>query len=1281
MKNILLPVLAYLAAFCLHAQSDPYYIQQFDAAEGNTLCFDADSNIWIGCVRDRQPLLLKVTRGGILLEQVAFNFPFGQYSPPADLLVDAEGMLVGCGVMFPAIPSNNESSYIFRYDPVTRQMLWNRRIAHTFFFARGILEPEPGSDYILYGRDYALSSTTEILTINRETGDILPASSFTYKMGREEDLDAVVLHQGDFYATGRNDLGYLTSTFINLYVRQGVWKIGPDGTPQWAVVGSVPNNKKSNIQGRDLLIEDGAIYAISSGNDQSEQSAPSNIFLQKTSLDGTPLWVRKYDITTFNFNAELGGNLISVPDGFIIFGKSTRDFLLKTDKDGKLLWAQRLPTANAGNWQYRPRRHIVFDGDGILVVSTLRDNPTQSRAVLMRIDLNGNIAGCNRLSALNAVEVPVPNPFWTNLPLQVSPHGAQSLSTPTTLPDPAPTALARLCENEGPDLDNPCLPATFLKKITPGAGQSRMAALAGAGDTLYGAFENGLVASIDLDGYTRWSVQIETPAGDTLQLSDLILDSEGMLAIRGRLGQAVFACRLDPAARQVLWSQTIPSLPYTGGGILETGPGEAYLLHHNLQLPDGRQVPETFQLDRQTGNVLALSGRRYDFDQGDQSHLAMTRNGNQLYASGRYETAAGPRLGVSRLDVNFGGPVWSQWGHAGPADPGSGGGSVAGLYDDDHLILVYTGSSTDPAHPFGQLFLQKTNPAGSILWVRRCDLPLLGELDITAVPGGYVILGKTAAASYALLKTDRNGNLLLSKNISFGAGGGDPAHTPGSRFLFHNDYLWLALYDVRPGHESAWLLKTDLNLESTGPCSYTAPASVPPVQTVLNPAATSAGLPVFVTPFGYQSANAAAPDAAISIEQVCPPVYVEPMLSIGADRSICSPDTAVINSNAGFKEHLWQDGQTGLMYKATSAGVYWLQALTLCDKLQSDTVVVNVAPNPSQTVIIAAAAGVSVTIQGTAYFAPDSVTVRVPSGMGICDTLLTYFITACSTVQTVRTIQFNPGETVELDGFTYSQPGIHTHTLQTVFGCDSLVTYDLEWILTDQEACDVKEPGGCIRYELVGIYLEANSSKRYRMRIVNNCTVPLDYVTFQLPNGLAAQWPANNAIYTAPSGNTYTVRNPNFNSIRFKISGGALSNGGTDIFEYVLPPQAEPAYILATARLSDGWRSSTHLSALGCPPEPWAGNREAPSLPQRPMLLRPNPAVDWITLELPVQNIDAEWLFQVADLNGRIVLSNAFMHDGQTPVTEDIHTLPPGLYQCTLQSEAGLWTAWFVVLR
>lgn len=133
-------------------------------------------------------------------------------------------------------------------------------------------------------------------------------------------------------------------------------------------------------------------------------------------------------------------------------------------------------------------------------------------------------------------------------------------------------------------------------------------------------------------------------------------------------------------------------------------------------------------------------------------------------------------------------------------------------------------------------------------------------------------------------------------------------------------------------------------------------------------------------------------------------------------------------------------------------------------------------------------------------------------------------------------------------------------------------------------ACDVKEIG-CIRFELLGITLDSAKRRTYQMQVTNNCDNKLIYAAFQLPKGIKAKAPDDGSVYTAPSGREYEVRNPNFSpyySIRFKTTTDSISSGQSDIFEYTLPAQAQPTYILATVRVWPKIFYQAHLNTFDC---------------------------------------------------------------------------------------------------
>ncbi|MBK7939933.1 MAG: DUF4394 domain-containing protein [Lewinellaceae bacterium] len=136
-----------------------------------------------------------------------------------------------------------------------------------------------------------------------------------------------------------------------------------------------------------------------------------------------------------------------------------------------------------------------------------------------------------------------------------------------------------------------------------------------------------------------------------------------------------------------------------------------------------------------------------------------------------------------------------------------------------------------------------------------------------------------------------------------------------------------------------------------------------------------------------------------------------------------------------------------------------------------------------------------------------------------------------------------------------------------------------------ETACDVKTVN-CMKYEVLNVSKDASGNKTYRVRVTNNCAENLFYTAFQLPNGLIADGPANNSVYSSPGGHSYEVRNPNFSpfySIRFKeTSGNGIANGQFDVFEYTLPAAASPNYIHVVSRVGTQSYHEAYLNVFSC---------------------------------------------------------------------------------------------------
>lgn len=410
-------------------------------------------------------------------------------------------------------------------------------------------------------------------------------------------------------------------------------------------------------------------------------------------------------------------------------------------------------------------------------------------------------------------------------------------------------------------------------------------------------------------------------------------------------------------------------------------------------------------------------------------------------------------------------------------------------------------------------------------------------------------------------------------------------------------------------------------------------------------------------------------------------------------------------------------------------------------------------------------AGESVVIDGVIYDQPGTVIDTILSA-DACDTVVTYVLSLLPQPAREVSLEFCAGESVEIDGVSYDQPGTVVDTLAAQTGCDTLVFYQLSYITLPQPsqvtvqcpapvvvqapagsssavvnynlptaatdcpcgtvsleleqgllsgssfplgptqvcyqaadecgnsssccfavtveatgvetACDLKITP-CTRFEILGIFQNSAGEKRYRMRITNTCTSALNYVAFQLPDGLTAVWPANANTYTAPSGRTYSVRNASatpFHSIRFKTQGTGIAGGQSDIFEYSLPAQADPDYVLTAVRLESGAWYEAHLNVFGCPVQNLVDRpteRSSDGLQALQPGFYPNPATDMLHVDL-LRWAGQTVRVQVFDALGRQVIDRA-ESAGAAPLQLDLSGLQTGgIFVLVVRDDKGAQT-------
>lgn len=448
---------------------------------------------------------------------------------------------------------------------------------------------------------------------------------------------------------------------------------------------------------------------------------------------------------------------------------------------------------------------------------------------------------------------------------------------------------------------------------------------------------------------------------------------------------------------------------------------------------------------------------------------------------------------------------------------------------------------------------------------------------------------------------------------------------------------------------------------------------------------------------------------------------------LGPDLSICAGKTAVLDAGSGYTSYKWLNGPATQTYTVGAAGSYVVEVSDACGRALRDTVQVTVLPAPPPTTItIPFYPGDTVLIGGIAYTQADTVVQTLSSASG-CDSAVTnilqLIVTAvdvkCPTDLTVSLplnetemqVFYNPPQATTncpnpgilinyiqgpVSGSLF-QEGTTTVCFEAINACGIRDTCCFKITVQQsnqpETACDDKTPPGCFRFELLNIGFDSLGQRRYRVRIANTCAGPLLWAAVQIPDGVAAASPKEGATYVAPSGNTYTVRNPNFSpfwSIRYKPLSGSLSNGASEIFEYTLPQQSAPAYIRIAAKLAGNAYSEAHLNTFNCPVLPYApGQDAAPAVPRNhtnapktvELAVRPNPTTGQLFVDVQDWQGQPVWL-RVLNAQGILVYENRYIVEGVALNLELSEGLANGFYVLAIQKPDGTYAvARFILER
>lgn len=345
-----------------------------------------DGNLYMAGRQDDHLTIGKMAPDGQFLWTRSLTLTPLQRPLIAEIIVDSEGMIVGSGNLTAPNTGENKGVFAFRYDPATNQVLWVRSFNAFRSTEGGILEKTPGGNFLLHYNVTTLPGQigAEILELDRTTGQIVPAFAKRYEYQYSQAFSNIVAHGGAIYATGYTIRKVGNSGFRRMVMAK---LDASTGGMIWSRTGLTDWPQASDFAGGDLIVDDNSLITMYYGSETSNSAFGNliKLYLQKTTLDGEVLWVKRYDLPA------APRELLAVSDGYIIFAGASERFILKTDKEGNLLTSKKLDsqtfffagfTDDERNQVERIGQYLYF------AHNTARSNQSYGYTTLLKTDLN-----------------------------------------------------------------------------------------------------------------------------------------------------------------------------------------------------------------------------------------------------------------------------------------------------------------------------------------------------------------------------------------------------------------------------------------------------------------------------------------------------------------------------------------------------------------------------------------------------------------------------------------------------------------------------------------------------------------------------------------------------------------------------------------------------------------------------------------------------------------------------------------------------------------------------
>lgn len=256
-----------------------------------------------------------------------------------DLQLDSDNNLLGVGH---TDNIGQIDAFAFKFDLQTQSVVWSKKISANTPRLYTLMEKEPGGNYQIFGQTQQNSSPglgcdAAMIELDRATGEQVWAKN--YVLGSCETFVKTIRVDDALYSTGRyNFAGGGTSR-----MRPGISKLSDDGTLLWSRLYLVSTQTDARLYSTDIVEDEGHFLIPVNGDKSGTSTSEPNFFLFKIDADGNLQWAKEYEV--MKGHTVRTYNMLKLSDGYLLLGtyftgNVQKSFLIKTDKNGSLLWSK-----------------------------------------------------------------------------------------------------------------------------------------------------------------------------------------------------------------------------------------------------------------------------------------------------------------------------------------------------------------------------------------------------------------------------------------------------------------------------------------------------------------------------------------------------------------------------------------------------------------------------------------------------------------------------------------------------------------------------------------------------------------------------------------------------------------------------------------------------------------------------------------------------------------------------------------------------------------------------